>query len=83
MNTITPAFPGNHGDYADQAPGTGTYTGRHGQQRRGTRPGRVRKPNRRRGVLLEKAARAVSVVSVAFTVGVVLASLVTAGGVNL
>lgn len=75
MNTITPAFPGSHGDYTDQAPGWGTYRGK----RRGT--GRVRKPNRRPGVLLEKAARAVSVAAVSFTVGAVLASLVTAGGV--
>jgi hypothetical protein len=80
MNTIAPAFPGNYGDYADQAPGWGAYHGKH-QQRRGT--GRVRKPSRRRGVLLEKTARAVSVVAVAFTVGAVLASLVTAGGVSL
>lgn len=81
MNTITPAFPGSHGDYADQAPGWGTYRGQHARQRPEARPGRVRKPNRRRGVLLEKAARAVSVAAVAYTVGAVLASLVTAGGV--
>ena len=71
MTTIAPAFPGTIGDHADQAPGWGTYTGKR-------RAGRVRKPNRRRGVI-ELAAQAAGVVSVAFTVGAVLASLMLTG----
>ena len=81
MTTIAPAFPGTIGEWVDQAPQCGTYAGRHERQRRAVKAGRVRKPNRRRGILLERAGRAVSVVSVAYTVGAVLASLVIAGGV--
>lgn len=83
MNTITPAFPGDYGTYADHAPTPGTYQAGHRRPRRDAQAGRVRKPNRRPGVLLERAARAVSVVAVSFTVGAVLTSLMTAGIVIL
>ena len=82
MTTIAPVFPGDYGMYADQAPALGAFTRRQERQRRqDKRAGRVRKPNRRRGAILEKAARAVSVVSVAYTVGAVAMSLVITGGV--
>lgn len=82
MTTIAPVFPGTIGDYTDQAPDSGAFTRRQErQQRQDKRAGRVRKPNRRPGAILEKAARAVSVTAVAFTVGAVLASLAITGHV--